>query len=125
MINKLSYIDMPSGEKIPLAFNMNVKEAIQDKVETVDKWAEKIEIKDNEPINIKDLKAGFKEMINEGIDIFNETAEEKMNPLSDKQVGRVITAMGLGNAAEKILATMQNEMLDDESSETNDNSKNE
>jgi len=125
MINKLSYIDMPSGEKIPLAFNMNVMEAIQDKFETVDKWAEKIEIKDNEPINIKDLKAGFKEMINEGIDIFNETAEEKMNPLSDKQVGRVITAMGLGNAAEKILATMQNEMLDDESSETNDNSKNE
>ena len=52
--------------------------------------------------NIEALKFGFCEAINEGIDIANEDREEQIKPLTLKQVGRIITDIGLRNVNEKI-----------------------
>ena len=41
-------------------------------------------------------------MINEGIDIENETAEVKRELLTRKQVGRLVTKMGLQKMAETL-----------------------
>ena len=41
-------------------------------------------------------------MINEGIDIENETAKEPRKLLNRKQVGRLVTKMGLEKTAEKL-----------------------
>ena len=42
-------------------------------------------------------------MLNEGIDIENENLEEKRPFLSQKQVGRLITKMGIEKTTENLL----------------------
>ena len=90
-----------NGEKYPLVFNLNVMERIQDQYESVDAWGKLTEA--DEP-NAKAIKFGFTEMINEGIDIYNEDNEgvegfKPRKPLTERQVGRLITEVGLTNAA--------------------------
>ena len=45
-------------------------------------------------------------MINEGIDIENETAETKREFLTEKQVGRIITELGIEKMTEKVQETV-------------------
>ncbi len=116
MQEKISYIDV-EGIKYPLVFNLNVMEKIQDKYESIENWGNLTDGKEHE-INIKALKYGITEMINEGIDIENETAENKRKFLTEKQVGRIITQLGI----EKIADSVQNTVI--ESSNIEDNSKN-
>ena len=61
--------------------------------------------KENE-VNIGALKFGITEMINEGIDIENETAETKREFLTEKQVGRIITELGIEKMTEKVQETV-------------------
>lgn len=93
-----------NGEKLPLVFNLNVMERIQEEYESVDAWGKLTEA--DEP-NARAIKFGFTEMINEGIDIYNESNEgvegfKPRKPLTLRQVGRIITEVGLTTAAAKL-----------------------
>ena len=68
MIDKITYLETDS-EKFPLAFTLNVMEALQDEYGTLSEWSELIR-NQKEP-NIKALKFFITEAINEGIDIEN------------------------------------------------------
>lgn len=92
------------GVKYPLVFNINVLQEIQKKYGSFEVWAGKI-LKDNGETDLDALIGGVQQMINEGIDIHNETAAEaeKMQPLTYKQTGRLLTAVGLDESTDKIL----------------------
>lgn len=99
MKNKIIHIDV-NDKKIPLIFNLNVMEEIQEQYGSLEKWGE-ITQGDGEPM-IKDLKAGVMAMINEAIDIENEENGTNETPLSEKQVGRVLSQVGLVEITKKI-----------------------
>lgn len=95
---KIQYKD----KEYRLVFNLNVMEAIQEKYGTLDKWGE---LTDGQATGEPDAKAvifGFREMLNEGIDIENEENGTDIKPLTLKQVGRMITDVGLANATETL-----------------------
>lgn len=121
------------GREYTLVFNLNVMEAIQDEYETIDKWgaltdgtayAEKEYIRQNGSLDgwddLKpkdkakyegepDAKAvifGFTQMLNEGIDIENEENGTNNPPLTLKQVGRLISDVGLSNATKTMNKTV-------------------
>lgn len=116
MIDKINYLETES-EKYPLVFSLNVMEAIQDKYGSIDKWSSLIQ-KNGEP-EIKALKFFMTEAINEGIEIENEKNNEKRKSVTSKQVGRILTEVGLSDTANKIMTTIS------ESIQTDDTSKNE
>ncbi len=115
MIDKITYLETDS-EKFPLAFTLNVMEALQDEYETLSKWSELIR-NQKEP-NIKALKFFITEAINEGIDIENEKLDEKRAPITSAKAGRIITEIGFQKVAKTI-----NKMVS-ESVKTKENSKN-
>ena len=115
MIDKITYLETDS-EKFPLAFTLNVMEALQDEYETLSQWSELIR-NQKEP-NIKALKFFITEAINEGIDIENEKSDEKRASISSAKAGRIITKIGFQKVAKTI-----NKMVS-ESVKTKENSKN-
>ena len=100
------------GKDYRLVFNLNVMEAIQEKYCTVDKWAELTDGASGEP-DAKAIIFGFREMINEGIDIANEENGTKDKPFTLKQVGRLITEVGIAEAT----ATLNKTVVDSTKSE--------
>lgn len=104
MQDKINHINI-NGIEYPLVFNLNVMEKIQDKYETIEKWGELTDGKEHE-INVKALKYGITEMINEGIDIENENQETKREFLTEKQVGRLITELGIQKIADNVQNTV-------------------
>ena len=115
MIDKITYLETAS-EKFPLAFTLNVMEALQDEYGTLSEWSELIR-NQKEP-NIKALKFFITEAINEGIDIENEKSDEKRASISSAKAGRIITEIGFQKVAKTI-----NKMVS-ESVKTKENSKN-
>lgn len=111
MQEKINHIKVNEIE-YPLVFNLNVMKLIQDKYETIEKWGNLTDGKEHE-INIEALLFGITEMINEGIDIENETAEAKREFLSKKQVGRIITALGIEKMTQKVQDTVIESTKDD------------
>lgn len=99
MIDKITYLETDS-EKFPLAFTLNVMEALQDEYETLSQWSELIR-NQKEP-NIKALKFFITEAINEGIDIENEKSDEKRASISSAKAGRIITEIGFQKVAKTI-----------------------
>ena len=95
------------GKDYKLVFNLNVMEEIQDFYETVDKWAELTDGTNGEP-NAKAVIFGFHAMINEGIDIENEENGTDIKPMTLKQVGRMITEVGLREATTALNDTVVN-----------------
>lgn len=104
MIDTIKYIEC-KNITYPLVFNLNVIEKIQDKYGSYEKWGEMTDGKERE-INIGALKFGILEMINEGIDIENENNEVKREFVTSKQVGRLITELGMKNLTEKVQETV-------------------
>ena len=94
-----------SGREYPIVFNLNVMEAIQEEYGTLEKWGKLTDGEDGEP-NAKAVIFGFHEMMNEGIDIENEKNGTSENPLTLKQVGRIITEYGLLNATKMMNNTV-------------------
>jgi hypothetical protein len=86
------------GKEYKLVFNLNVMEAIQDEYGSIEKWGTICEPSKGEP-NIKALKYGFAAMLNEGIDISNDENGTDYPPLSLKQVGRMVSELGINQAA--------------------------
>lgn len=117
MQEKIKHINA-NGTEYPIVFNLNVMELIQEKYGTLEKWGELTDGKERE-IDIKALKFGITEMINEGIDIEDENSEIKREFLSEKQVGRIITNIGM----EKLATDIQQTVID--STKTDNEPKNE
>ena len=90
------------GQKYNIVFDMNVIEALQIKYGSFNKWSDLIQpTKKGQECNIEALKFGFCEAINEGIDIANEDGAD-IKPLTLKQVGRIITDIGLQEVNKKV-----------------------
>lgn len=101
------------GIDYEVVFTLNVMEQIQDEYGTIEKWGDLTEgtIKgkkkpDAEP-NAKAVIFGLTCMINEGIDIYNEDheGEADFKPrkyLTKKQVGRLLTDVGITEATSKL-----------------------
>ena len=88
MIDKKMSITI-KGTEFPMAFNLNVLEAIQENYGSLDVWQNKIQPKAGEA-QIKDIKWTLVTFINEGIEIENEQGEKK-DLMTEKQLGRMIT----------------------------------
>ena len=87
-------------KKYPLIFNLNVLEEIQEQYGSLDKWGE-LTKGDGVP-NIKDLKAGIMAMMNEAIDIENEENGTNEPFLTARQVGRIVSQVGIVETLQKI-----------------------
>lgn len=102
MISKMPIIEY-KGKKYSLVFDMNVIETLQTKYGSFNKWSELVQpTKKGEECNIEAVKFGFCEAINEGIDIANEDNEDKLQFFTLKQIGRIITDIGLNKVNSKI-----------------------
>lgn len=102
MKEKFAHIDIDENNKLPICFNLNVLEEIQEKYGSLQKWGDVVEnTNDGEP-NIKDLKCGLLAMVNEAIDIENEKKGENRSQLNSKQLGRIIGQIGMGKLVESI-----------------------
>lgn len=88
-----------------LVFNLNVMEAIQDEYGSIDEWGKLSDGTQGEP-NAKAVIFGFREMLNEGIDIDNEENGTEDKPFTLKQVGRLISEIGMQNATETLTKTV-------------------
>lgn len=72
-----------------------------------------VEVYETKEVDIKALILGIKEMINEAIDIDNENNQLNQPLLTEKQVGRLITAMGIEKATSKLNETVIESTKDD------------
>ena len=90
---------------LKIVFNLNVMEAIQEEYGSLREWGNITDGGDGEP-NAKAVIFGFTQMLNEGIDIGNEENGTDEKPFTLKQVGRIITEIGLANATETLNKTV-------------------
>jgi hypothetical protein len=118
------------GRSYRLVFNLNVMEAIQEEYGSIEEWGnltdgsanakkryeathdgmwddltDKEKAKYSAEPDAKAVIFGFTEMINEGIDIDNEDGAD-LKPMTLKQVGRMITDIGLQSATESLKDTV-------------------
>ena len=96
------------GKTYNIVCNLNVFQTIQAKYGTIQNWGD---LTDGKPIidengneveqevNIEALLFGLTEMLNEGIEIENEDAGKNEPLLTQKQVGRIITAIGINETS--------------------------
>lgn len=101
-----------------IVFNLNVMEVIQDEYKTLDAWGELTDGKSGE-VNVKALIFGLTAMLNEGIEITNEDNNTNEPLLTHRQVGRILTEVGLNATTNTI-----NELVVDSTKTEEDNSKN-
>lgn len=99
MKNTIVHIKADDKE-YPLVFNLNVMEELQDRYGSLDNWGELT--KGNGEPKIKELKTGIMIMINEAIDIENEEKGTNEPMLSERQVGRLMSAVGIDVIVKKI-----------------------
>ena len=109
---KLQY----KGKEYKLVFNLNVMEAIQEEYGTLSNWGDQTGASDTEP-NAKAILFGLREMINEGIDINNEETGSNDPMLTHKQVGRMLTEIGLMDAVQVLHDTVTQSTQSEEKNE--------
>lgn len=102
------------GNTYKLVFNLNVMESIQNEYGSLDEWGKLTDGTENGEPDAKAVIFGFTEMLNEGIDISNEENGSDIKPLTLKQVGRIITEIGLENATNKLNDTVVESTKTDE-----------
>lgn len=98
-----------NGRKYNLVFNLNVMEAIQEKYGTLGKWGEATGANGEEP-QISAIIDGFEIMLNEGEEMAHEN---DFKPITHKQVGRIISSIGLPKATELLNAVVSNSTASD------------
>ena len=101
-----------NGKEYRLVFNLNVMQAIQTEFGSLEKWGKLTDGSSGEP-NARAVIFGFKEMLNEGIDISNEENGTNDPLLTAKQAGRLVTGWSLTEATmamnETIIESTQTE----------------
>ena len=90
-----------------VVFNLNVMEAIQEEYGTLDKWTE-LTSGANQEVNVKALKFGYTQMLNEALSIEADEKGEEYKPLSSAFVGRMLTDIGL----DTMTKTLQNTVIE-------------
>lgn len=100
------------GNTYKMVFNLNVMERVQEEYGSVSEWGAMTDGTNGEP-NAKAVIFGFTEMLNEGIDIDNEENGKDVKPFTLKQVGRLISDIGLQKATlqmnETVIESTKNE----------------
>lgn len=81
-----------------IVFNLNVMEAIQEEYGTIERWGSLTDGSAEGEPNAKAVIYGFWAMLNEGIDMANEENGTDEKPLTLRQVGRIISEVGLDGA---------------------------
>ena len=99
MKNTVVYVET-AKKKYPLAFNLNVMEEIQEAYGSLDEWGRITQ--GTGEAKVKDLKVGILAMINEAIDMQNEEDNTNEPMVTAKQVGRIMTEVGMQKIVEKI-----------------------
>lgn len=99
-----------------LVFNLNVMEAIQEEYGTLAEWGSLTDGTSGEP-NAKAVLFGLTEMINEGIDIANDENGTNDKFMTKKQVGRMLTEVGLMEATKVMNETVVQSTQSDEKKE--------
>ena len=104
-----------NGKTYKFTFNLNVMQEIQSKYGTFKKWSDLTEgkLSEDKETNIESLIFGIKAMLNEAIDIENDTLTEKLPFLTDKQVGRIITVLGIEEASKNLKQVVIDSTLDE------------
>lgn len=119
IMDKLEY----KGKEYKLIFNFNVLEAIQDEYGTLDQMlGEAYGKKTGEP-SIKALAFIIAAMVNEGIDIDNESKEVKEDFITQKQANRMLSEFVQKNGVENVISLVDNLMA--KSLQGGESSKNE
>lgn len=102
------------GRQYRIVFNLNVMEAIQDEYGTLDNWGALTDGKAHEgETDIKALIFGLREMLNEAIEIDNEDNGTNDPLLTKKQVGRMLTDIGVGKLTEDMNKLVVNSTKND------------
>lgn len=109
MNNEIEY----KGQKYYLVFNLNVMQKIQEEYGTIGKWGDLTDGIDGE-VNAKAVIFGLTEMLNEGIDIYNEDNGTDLKPFTLKQAGRMLSEIGLQEATKKLNDTVIESTKSDE-----------
>ena len=102
-----------NGQVYKIIFNLNVMEEIQEKYGSVAKWGELTDGSKGE-VNAKAIIFGYTAMLNEAIDIENEEKGTNKKHFTLKQVGRLITNIGLGQMTEELNKTVVKSTKSDE-----------
>ena len=98
---KLQY----KGKEYNLVFNLNVMQEIQGEYGTIAEWGRLSDGEGGEP-DAKAVLFGMTAMINEGIDISNDENGTDEKFLTVKQVGRMLTEIGLAEATKAMNETV-------------------
>ena len=101
------------GKDYPAIFNLNVMEKIQGEYDNLDAWSELIGGNENAEPDLKALKFGITEAINEAIDMRNEEKGENEPFVTTKFVGRMLTEIGIEKASELFFETVQKSTEDE------------
>lgn len=101
------------GIDYDLVFNLNVMEQIQEEYGTIDKWGELTDGASGE-VNVKAMKFGLLCMINEGIDMKNEEEGTDIKFFTSKQIGRILTELGIKEMTSKVNETVIESTKSDE-----------
>ena len=117
MLEIKKYIETKE-DKYPVIFSFNVLEEIQNKYESFDNWSHIIEGEEligtewekKEP-KISDINYFIKIAINEGIDLENEKTNGNRPFITDKQVGRLISEVGVQAISKIIREVIQTSTL--------------
>lgn len=94
------------GNEYKLINNFNSMEGIQEEFGSLDAWQKAVDGGEGEP-NLKALKFGICQMINEYIDDYNEESEKKMEKITLKQCGRLISEVGLEEIVKEIHSAIE------------------
>lgn len=92
-------------KKYKLVFNINVMEAIQAEFGSIEKWGSITDGSEGEP-NVKAVIFGFMQMLNEGIEIENDENGTDIKPFTHKQVGRILSEVGMQSATDTMTKTV-------------------
>ncbi len=111
------------GKEYKLIFNLNVLEQIQDKYGTLAKLLDEAYGKKTGEPSIKALSFIIMSMVNEAIDIENESKEVPEKPITQKQANRMLTEFIQGNGVENVVKLVDDLMA--KSLQGGENSKNE
>ena len=95
------------NKKYKLVFNVNVVEKIQEESGSYDNWVNLVQPEEKgKETDLKAFKFAFAEAINEGIDIENEDNGTNIEPLTLKQIGRMLNEIGIKEANKELQKTI-------------------
>lgn len=108
------------GEKYPMTMDLNVYSSLQEEYGSLDAWYKEAFGGDESDSSIKALIFTVKEMINEGIDIENETKPVYREHISYTVAGMICTEIGLKGISKTIQEFSEDSGGEGESEEDGD-----